>query len=455
MTRTEFQLDRAELLFLQHEQTRAAGAGIRHECFLTLRAEITIADLQAERAIPATDLLLHGFQAGFDAAIGEARGRRAAFQFGVFVVGVAGAQIDVLQERSRVVDAGLHVEAVLHHVDADIVLAFFFLSAVVVIVVMTMIVIGMHVRAIGNAVVGAIGAGRHAEVTAFAQPGRAQATCARAHGAVVQPAATRFVGIGVVMVVSIVIFQTVDHCITGNAVVIAVAHQAIDMQHPVSVDAIQAEHAAALVVDRVAAQLGTTTEWTVWNLAGDAAIDHIHRATDGAAAEQQCRRALQYFDLVSQEWLDAGGVVGTDGGGVHVADAIGEHLHARAFLSTDDRSADTGAEEGALHAGQLGDGVAERAGFLFVQPFTGQHLHRVRKRFGWTLQWRGRDLDRRQLGQVMALSGIIVIRCHGNAGQGGSQCDEKKMTVEMTGQCMHLKSVLVVTMYHVVGVLDR
>src|SRR5690606_781084 len=117
-----------------------------------------------------------------------------------------------------------------------------------------------------------------------------------------------------------------------------VAHQAIDMQHPVSVDAIQAEHAAALVVDRVAAQLGTTTEWTVWNLAGNAAIDHIHRAANGAAAEQQRSRALQYFDLVSQEWLDAGGVVGTDGGGVHVADTIGEHLHTRAFLTTDDRS---------------------------------------------------------------------------------------------------------------------
>ncbi|KAG0776255.1 hypothetical protein G6F22_012704 [Rhizopus arrhizus] len=399
----QFQLERAELLFLQHEQADVPGAGIRNEGFFALGAEITVAELQAEGTVPATDLLLHRFQARFDAAVGEAGGRRAGLQLHVLVVGVGHACVDVLQERDRVVDAGLGLEAVLHHVDAHVMLvaAFLFIAVVVAVVMAMIITVGVHVRAIGNAVVGAVGAGRHTEVAALAQPRCADATGAGADRAVVQAATARFFALGrivvMIVVVVVVIFQAVDHRVTRDAVVVAIAHQAVHMQHDVAADTIEAEHAAAFVVHRIAAQFCTAAERTLRQFARDAAIDHVDGTTDGAAAEQQRGRPLQHFDLVGQERLDAGGMVGADRGGIHVAHAIGQHRHARAFLAADDRAADARAEERALHAGQLGYGIAEGAGLLLVQAFPGENLDRARQRFGIALQRRCGDLHRRQL----------------------------------------------------------
>ena len=263
-----------------------------------------------------------------------------------------------------------------------LVTAFLFITMVVTMVMAMIITVGVHVRAVGNAIVGAVGAGRHAEVAAVTQPGCADAAGAGADGAVLEAAATRlfaFLARVIMVVVVVVVFQAVDHRIAGNAVVVAIAHQAVHVQHDIAADAIEAEHAAALVVHRIATQLGAAAERALGQLARDAAIDHVDRATDGTAAEQQRGRALQHFDLVGQERFDAGGVVGADRGRIHVAHAVGQHGHARAFLATDDRAADAGAEEGALHAGQLGHGIAEGAGLLFVQALTGQHLHRARR----------------------------------------------------------------------------
>ncbi len=433
----QFQLERAELLFLQYEQADVLRAGIRNERLFALGTEITVAELQAERAVPAADLLLHRFQARLDATVGEAGGRRAGFQLHVLVVGVGHACIDVLQERDRVVDAGLGLEAVLHHVDAHVMLvaAFLFIAMVVAVVMAMIIAIGMHVRAIGNAVVGAIGAGRYAEVAAVAQPGRADAAGAGADGAVVEAAAARFFAFfaRVVMVVIVMVFKAVDHCIAGNAVVVAIAHQAVHMQHDIAADAIEAEHAAALVVHRIAAQLGAAAERALRQLAGDAAIHHIDRATDGTTAEQQRGRALQHFDLVGQERLDAGGMVGADGGGIHVAHAIGQHSHARAFLAADDRAADARAEERALHARQLGHGIAEGAGLLLVQAFAGQYLHRARQRFGIALQWRRGDLHRRQFSQVAVTLSAVIAGGKGNRRQQGGEGQSEGMRLQPRG----------------------
>ncbi|KAG1369584.1 hypothetical protein G6F59_018693 [Rhizopus arrhizus] len=77
------------------------------------------------------------------------------------------------------------------------------------------------------------------------------------------------------------------------------------MQHDVAADTIEAEHAAAFVVHRIAAQFCTAAERTLRQFARDAAIDHVDGTTDGAAAEQQRGRPLQHFDLVGQERLDA------------------------------------------------------------------------------------------------------------------------------------------------------
>ena len=102
----------------------------------------------------------------------------------------------------------------------------------------------------------------------------------------------------------------------GDVVVAGIAQQAIDMDDPVAVDAIQPEHAGAFVVDRVAAHFGTATERCVRNAVGQATVNHVDRATDGATAEQQGARTFQHFYLVSEERFDADGVVGTDRGGI-------------------------------------------------------------------------------------------------------------------------------------------
>ena len=117
-------------------------------------------------------------------------------------------------------------------------------------------------------------------------------------------------------------------------------------------------------------------------------------------------RTLQHFDLVGQERLDAGGMVGADRGGVHVAHAIGQHGNARAFLAADDRAADAGAEEGALYAGQLGHGIAR------VPAFCSSRRHRPARPpgapgFGIALQRRRGDLHQGEFGQVAVTVGGV------------------------------------------------
>src|SRR5690606_21609411 len=127
-------------------------------------------------------------------------------------------------ERDRVVDTALEVEPVLDHVDADVMLVAFFLVAMVVVMVMIVVIaIGMHVRAVGDAVVGAVCARRQAEVAAVAQPGRADAAGAGTDGTVVQAATARLIAIlvrvvVVVVVVMVMLFQPIDHRIAGDAV---------------------------------------------------------------------------------------------------------------------------------------------------------------------------------------------------------------------------------------------
>jgi hypothetical protein len=117
-------------------------------------------------------------------------------------------------------------------------------------------------------------------------------------------------------------------------------------------------------------------------------------------------------------------VVGADGGGIHVAHAVGQHGDARAFLAADDRAAYARAEEGALHAGQFGHGVTQGAGLLFVQAFTSQDVDRAGERFGVALQGGGGDLDRGQFGEMtVAMAGIVIggVSQRGNEDHGKGQ----------------------------------
>ena len=275
-----------------------------------------------------------------------------------------------------------------------------------------MVFFAMHVGTGRNAVIGAVGAGREAEVAPIPQVGSAHSTCLRADRTVGQRALR--LGFLLVFFTFFVVVQDGD---AGNVVVVGVADQAVDMQYPVPAHAVQAEHAGALVVDGIAAHFGAATQWLVGNGFSQAAVDHVDRAADGAAAEQQGGRSLQHFDLVGEEGFDADRVVGRDRGRVHRADATGQHLHARAFLAADDRAADARAEVGGLHARQLGDGLAKGAGFGLVQVFAVQHVHRGRDGFRVAFQRRSGDHHGLQV-FGLGIAGGLGERGRGGQGQG-------------------------------------
>ena len=187
------------------------------------------------------------------------------------------------------------------------------LMIVVFMIVVMVMSIRVHMRAIGDAVVAAIGVDRQTEEALLTQPGSAQCAGTRPDGAVVEAAMHLVFFFMPVLFILVIMFEDGE---AGDVVVAGVAQQTIDMDDPVAVDAIQPEHAGAFVVDRVAAHFGTATERCVRNAVGQATVNHVDRATDGATAEQQGARTFQHFYLVSEERFDADGVVGTDRGGI-------------------------------------------------------------------------------------------------------------------------------------------
>ena len=124
-----------------------------------------------------------------------------------------------------------------------------------------------------------------------------------------------------------------------------------------------------------------------------AAVHHVHRAADGAAAVEQGGGALQDLDLLGEERFDAHCVVHAHRRHVATAEAVAEDLHPGTVHAADDRSADARAERRRLHAGQAIDGFAEAAGPGVVQRLAGQHLDRLRQVFRGRGQWRRADHD--------------------------------------------------------------
>ena len=164
-----------------------------------------------------------------------------------------------------------------------------------------------------------------------------------------------------------------------------------------------------LVVDGIAAQFGAALQWLVGNAFRNAAVDHVDRAADGAAAVEQGGRALQYLDLFGQERLDADCVVDADRRHVAGAQSVAEHLHARTVEAAHDRPADAGAEIRRLHAGQLVDGLAQRVGLDLVQLLTGQYLDGTDQVLGRAGQGRGVDFDRVQILGVVLVATLGLL----------------------------------------------
>ena len=384
MAGAQFQLELAKVLFLQHKEAGGTGIGARHEGFGTIGAETGIGQLQAKGAVPAIDGLLHGLQAGFQPLVGEAGDRLAILQFMVLVIGPGAAQMQPLQPAGRVVQAGTEFGPVADHVHPHHrIFGMHFIGVCIVAVVimsMSMSIFAMDMGAERDAVLAAIGAQRQPGIGLITEPGSAHPAGAGGQPAVAQPAIERsmlLIGMAGVMIVVIVSVLGQQRR-AGNPGVVGIADQAVHMQHPVVIGhAVQAEHPAALVVDAVAAQFGAATERALRQFARDPAIGQVHRPAHRSAAEQQGGRALEHLDLVSQERLDAAGMVRAQTGGIDAGQAIAQYLHARTILATDDRPADAGAEAGVMHTGQVADGLAQGGALGAVQRFAGQHADRT------------------------------------------------------------------------------
>ena len=157
VARAQFELERRKIFFLDHEQAKVRSAGGRHERFFADRGKIRIAELQSGGAAPAVPFLLHRFQASLDSLVGETGRWRSALYLDVLVISMRGTQVEALEKGERVVDTGLQVDAVLRQVDAHA--AFFFVLMLVVFFPFTFMVVlvGVRVRAVRYAVIGAVG----------------------------------------------------------------------------------------------------------------------------------------------------------------------------------------------------------------------------------------------------------------------------------------------------------
>ena len=293
-------------------QNRPASRPLRarHERFFADRREIAHAPLHAERAVPSRDRLVHEFQAAFVAVFSK-RVPTSLPSSSVCSYSVCAELEPQAGEGADIVDARAHFGAALVHVDAH---AAFVLRA-------------------RNAVERGIQARARAEVTARSDPRTPE------RGAV---GADRRAG------------QRADRRVG----VAGFAMHRVGMQREVVRAAVHAHHARAFVVHRARAQFGAALQRLVGQRFRHAAIDDVDRAADRAAAVKQRRRALQHFDLVGEEGFDRHRVVGADRRDVARAQAIAQHLHARAVEAAHDRPADAGPEVGGLHARQLADGFA-------------------------------------------------------------------------------------------------
>ena len=264
----------------------------------------------------------------------------------------------------------------------------------------------------GDAVAAVEQAGAHAEEAAFAHPGHAERGAVGAHRAVGQPAAAH------VVVPVVFVMAGVMPGVAGDGVVAGFPVQGVDVEHQRARGrgAIQAQHAGALVVAAGGPHFRAPLQRGVGGVLGDAALDHVHRAADRAAAVEQGRRSLEHFDLVGEEGLDRHCVVDADGGHVARGQAVAQHLYARALHAADDGPAHAGAEIGRLHAGQAAHGLAQGRGADLVEPAAGQHLDRAGEGFGGLRQGRGAH---HQLVQILDLGvpGVVLLAREG--GQGG------------------------------------
>ena len=398
VARAELELDLAQIALADPEQAGVARIRCRHEGFVADRDEIATRGLQAECAIPARPVQVHQFSARLDGVVLEHGADFIAFELGMGVIGVRHFHAQAVEE-AQPAQAAAQFGAALVHADADAFVAVFFAAAVVVLVGVARDAVARVEQARG-----------HAEVPALADVGHAEGAGIGAHEAVGQaPACAGFM-------VRVAVMRMLG--VARDVVVAGLAVQAVDVEDQLAVrgGGVHARHRGLLVVAGAEADLGATFDRFRRDRMGHAAFDHVDRAADRAAAVEQGRRALQHFDLVGQEGFDAHRVVDADRRHVAGAQAVAEHLHARAVEAADDRAADARAEVRGLHAGQAADGLAERIGLGVVEGLAAEHFDRADQVLGIAAQRAGVDHDPVEVLHLVVMARILaaVLRHRGD-----------------------------------------
>jgi len=150
--------------------------------------------------------------------------------------------------------------------------------------------------------------------------------------------------------------------VAGDGDVVGLGFQPADVEAEPGVAGEGGEHAGALAGGGFVAELGAAGEGGSGCGGGDAVVDDVDHTADGGAAVEERGGAAEDLDAVDKKRLDADAVVGADVGGIEGADAVVEHADAFAAEAADERTIRAGTEEGAAHAGGVGERGAEGGG---------------------------------------------------------------------------------------------
>ncbi len=181
----------------------------------------------------------------------------------------------------------------------------------------------------------------------------------------------------VVLVVVFSFFMRIELCSAGNFVIIGAPVKATGVQCPLVLAYIHTACRQTLVGRAVALGHGPSGQAVLRNFLGDGMSHHVDHTANGARAVEQCRRAAQHLDLVSQEGLHGNCMVLADRRGIGSGHVVVQHTHACAFETPDDRPANILTKAGIGQTGHVAEGIAEVVGHIAVQCRAAQYRGRL------------------------------------------------------------------------------
>ena len=328
------------LQLFKNKQRAGGGIGLRHEGLFAEGRKFVAVDLRANHPVQRADRHMTRFNTRFVAFVLEGGADFAAFDFTVFVVGIAGVQFERAEQALQVADLRGEGVVILLHANAHVVFG-------------------------RGAVVGVVVTVGDARVAVIPCVGTANRTAVLSATAIAQAA---FLLIAVVFA-----FRGVTIAgVTGDFQVIELTGVGVQVQGKRAVTGFQLACAAARGVGAAITQLACTLN-AVDGFGGDAVVEGVDHATDGVAAVEQGGRATDDFDALNVDRIQWHGVVVGQRRSVQRAHAIAQNADPVAVQAANDRSAGARAEVRRRHTRLLVQGFTQAALLLQCQVITFQN----------------------------------------------------------------------------------